>query len=833
MSHLPGLFISPTQMSTAISTAVSGIPLGELPTQVHLDIAAAVQALPAGSTPAQVQAAITTALAGQPVGELPAQVHADIAAAVAALPVGATPAQVTAAITSATSGLATQAQLNALRVAPVPSTAPPVPATAFSDVTGTSYTMTQLAALVSAILTGGGTYTGTLALAQPTLSRIYQRDTRTGGAFGKGAGVVGLSVTLSVAVVTMDYRLRDADAAGNPVRQDWTALAGAEPAGTVALSPSVPASASRYLMDVRANGDTLHAVLGTQPFGVGEVVAVAGQSLALGMLMAGTNPEGSVVSAGVTPPANGYVFAPSTLPEQGEQVPAGWATVADGTGYDSAFAAEFLRLVTAQAGVAAALVGYAAGNTAIAAWQPGQADYATLRSVLDQVGRFGTLIWMQGHTDINGGTSTSAYTNLLTTLINDLAAHYAGPGGTLGSFARLIGSIPALNTSYWGTPDRVNAIRAGSMAHAASDPRARYVAALDATIGSDGTHPTQAGRVPMARDFYRAFMALAGLAPDKPGPSITGASRAAGSAVVKLAVAQGAGGTALAAVGTPTNQFAVYPAGTLTGALAISSLSIASLTEIDLTLAAVPADGQALDVWYRLADADTSAVTGSGIFDNATDGDGLTAGRQLQLVTAAIPAAAPNPQAAPAPPATAGATLTFTGPAGTPPAGLGLTSFAGQDATTAALDGQGGLIGPTVQANGGYFAGLGIVADRTIDVAYSTHSATDTLGLAFRVNPATDEHYICVVSGGYVSVQRHRSGAKTEVGTQFNFPAHTQSFGVRAAGDTFTLRADGADTSFVFTDTSSAPITANGYVGLYNWNGTAPTIAAVTASAAA
>ncbi len=52
MSHLPGLFISPTQMSTAISTAVSGVPVGELPTQVHLDIAAAVQVLPASSTPA-------------------------------------------------------------------------------------------------------------------------------------------------------------------------------------------------------------------------------------------------------------------------------------------------------------------------------------------------------------------------------------------------------------------------------------------------------------------------------------------------------------------------------------------------------------------------------------------------------------------------------------------------------------------------------------------------------------------------------------------------------------------------------------------------------------
>ncbi len=39
MSHLPGLFTSPAQVASAITTAVSGIPVGELPQQVHLDIA--------------------------------------------------------------------------------------------------------------------------------------------------------------------------------------------------------------------------------------------------------------------------------------------------------------------------------------------------------------------------------------------------------------------------------------------------------------------------------------------------------------------------------------------------------------------------------------------------------------------------------------------------------------------------------------------------------------------------------------------------------------------------------------------------------------------------
>lgn len=351
-----------------------------------------------------------------------------------------------------------------------------------------------LAPLVSAILSGGGAYAGTLSLAQLTATRIYQRDTRTGSLFGKGVGTMGLSVTLSAAVTTLEYRLRDADAAGKPVRQDWSALSGAQPAGTAALSPSVPASAFRYLMDVRANGDTAHALLGTQAFGVGEVIAVAGQSLATNMLVAGWSPEGTIGSAGVAPAPNGYEFAPSQAPEDGNASyvapnPAQWTAPADGTAYGSAFAAEFLRLVTGQAGVVAALVGHSYGGSSIMAWQPGQTRYATLRGVLDQVGRVGALIWIQGHSDAQAGMSAATYQGLLASLFNDLDAHLTGPGGAAGGFPRLICSIPSLSSTYWGPPAAVQAIRAGALAYAAADPRARYVAALDTGLSSDGTHP--------------------------------------------------------------------------------------------------------------------------------------------------------------------------------------------------------------------------------------------------------------------------------------------------------------------------------------------------------
>ena len=109
--------------------------------------------------------------------------------------------------------------------APVASSAAPVAATALVDTTGHSFTLQQLAAEIASINGSGGSstvgaYTGTLSTIQPTATRIYQRDTRTGGMFGKGAGTVGLSVTLSAPATTLDYRMRDADTSGTPLLQD-------------------------------------------------------------------------------------------------------------------------------------------------------------------------------------------------------------------------------------------------------------------------------------------------------------------------------------------------------------------------------------------------------------------------------------------------------------------------------------------------------------------------------------------------------------------------------------------------------------------------------------
>lgn len=335
----------------------------------------------------------------------------------------------------------------------------------------------------------------------------------------------------------------------------------------------------------------------------------------------------------------------------------------------------------------------------------------------------------------------------------------------------------------------------------------------------------------MARAFYRAFMGASGLAPAKPGPSIAGASRAAGSAVVKLAVTQGAGGTALVAVGTPANQFTVYPAGTLTGALAVSGLSIASATEIDLMLATVPADNQALDVWYRLADSDTAAVTGSGIYDNATDADGLVTGRQLQLASSALTAAAPT-TATPPP----GNSVTFQGPAGAPTGANAISALGSYSTAGIVQDGVGGLLVPG--GSGGseayaVFKGPGVVPDGVMDTSFETGVPPDystALFQLFRIDPVTGDCYRLNWFGQYMRLDKMVGGGVTNLAEFANLtlPGTITSLGVRISGSTFTARVNKTDISCIWTDTG---LSAKGYFGVGSVGvKPGPTVTSITVS---
>lgn len=494
--------------------------------------------------------------------------------------------------------------------------------------------LSSLVAYVVAALSG-------ITPVQPPASGVYQRTSDTGGLNNRGAAPVGFSVTAGAGGIALNYRLRDAVAAGNPVLVGPSQALASLVAGTQTVMVSVPAGTNWYFIDWQAAGGGW--ILGTQRFAVGDVMAVAGQSLAAFFLSVsgggGFTDSGTTLgSLGLVVPAASSELASTALSPTAavQNAPPAWGLPADGSFYNAAGAAEYMARMVALTGVAQAVAGHAVGGSTISQWAAGGAFNAALKANLAAAGGvFRTLLWVQGHDDARAGTTAAAYQAALSAIVADLASTYAKR-----AFKRVILSIPSLTSTYGTTAAAVAAVRAGSKAYAAGDINAAYVDALDVAL-NDGVHPTQAGYVTLADHVYRAAAGLWGFrAQGDAGPGITGGTRAAGSATITLAVAQ-AGGTALSLVGTPASQFVVFASGSTSQPLAVSSVAAPNATSIALTLSAAPADTQALDVWVRYP-FDTAASVASGIYDNLVDGDGITQGRQLVAPAGAITVAAPT-----------------------------------------------------------------------------------------------------------------------------------------------------------------------------------------------
>ncbi|MBN9563842.1 MAG: hypothetical protein J0H14_24430 [Alphaproteobacteria bacterium] len=470
-------------------------------------------------------------------------------------------------------------------------------------------------------------YSGSLTLTQPAAYRIYQRDTRTGGTFGKGAGAVALTLSPTAPVTLLEAQLRDASNPGT-VLVPWFSAGSNLAAGTQTVPLTLPANAAWYLLDLRANGDPASVVSTSNQIGVGEVIAAAGQSLATDFWSTDASGDpATLASLGVVPSSYSAAFAAwngnTTLPA--------WATPADGGAYRSSFAAEFLRRVVAATGVNAALVGYAVNGTTIATWQPGQPNDTALRAILTAAGgKFAAFIWCQGHQDAKAGANGAVYLTALQQVIGSLAAAYSGP------FRRILCSIPSIGAAAAAKFDAsaVAIIRAAHLQYVGLDPLASYVAGLDVTVSADGIHPSQRGNIGFADHFYRAFMAtVGGNAAGDGGPRLIGATRAPGSARIVVSVFPAV--SLSASGGSAATQFQVFPAGQTSGALPVAGVDLSQPGSVAITLSAAPSDNQALDVWYRLP-WDSSAAIAAGIYDFDTDADGLSTGRQLSLAASPL-----------------------------------------------------------------------------------------------------------------------------------------------------------------------------------------------------
>ena len=452
----------------------------------------------------------------------------------------------------------------------------------------------------------------TLTMTQPADTRIYQRATTTGGANGKGVGSIPLAITIDQAA-TVEYRLRDAVTNGNPTLQDWTSAGSVAANATTAICPNVPAGIGWYYVDLRANGGA--PVLGTARVGMGRLIAMAGQSQAVRQFAKMPAYTGTNASLGVAVDSNSSVYARYTDSSRTLTTPA-WAIPADSSNYDSTFVAEFLRRQVAEKGVNCGVIGHAVGSTAIAAWQPGQANNAALRAVLDAAGGFEAFYWHHGGDDAGAGTTAAAYQSGLSGVFGDLAGHNAARGS---SFERYVTAMATRLTGGAGNASSVQTIRKAASDWAASNS-ATYLEPHDVTL-EDDVHQGQPGNIILARHVHRAASSATDV-----GPTINSGTRS-GATITLTASA------ALSMVGNPANRFTVYPTGTVAGALAVSGVAVSGTT-ITLTLSADPGT-TALDVyWLRHPDPSGTTAAANMIYDTYA-ADGIVVGRQLQPTLAA------------------------------------------------------------------------------------------------------------------------------------------------------------------------------------------------------
>ncbi len=479
-----------------------------------------------------------------------------------------------------------------------------------------------------------------LTATQLQSGRVYQRSTTTGGAAGKGAGSIAVPITLTAAASAIDYRLRDADATSTTV-QDWTSAGTNVPANTTSITCSgVPAKAQRYLLDLRANGDSAQIVLGTSPVMMGRIIAGAGQSQIAAAFVQNTS-SGTNASLGVTISPYGAVYARvDTLTER-------WAAPADGGAYPSTFASEFLRRQVVTSGVACAWVGCAVGQTPISAWAPGTTNNVNLRAVLDAVGGFEAFYWYQGGDDAGGGTSKASYKTSLDALFADITAHNAIFGGT---YTKVLTATATRLAAGAGSTIQVTAIRQAHKEWCAANGGI-YLEPHDVNLG-DNVHQNQPGNIVLAQHVHRALRPSLGLTGGDVGATLGTPTIAAGASVFKIPVTLPTGASSLVLTGNAYTRFSVFPTGTLANGLTPTAVAYNTSTSpptLDLTVSAAPAAG-VYDL-YAFLHPDPSGTTAFSdmIRDDHVDGDGITLGRSLEPSTSGPVVATASAAAAQAP----------------------------------------------------------------------------------------------------------------------------------------------------------------------------------------
>lgn len=336
-----------------------------------------------------------------------------------------------------------------------------------------------------------------LAVKQPVESRVFQRLSTAGGAFGKGEGAISVEVELSAAG-PLYARTRALD--GRSISQPcWQAVATAAAGRSTVRIAGVAARRGGFYLDLSASAAGPW-VEGHVPLHLGAIFVQA-PSQSLGVLMTRrAQGDRTLGDLGIRPASDLYVWATSNDRALARQ-PGRWGRASDEGPYGSAFAAVFLEEQAKRLGVSTALVGHATGATSIAAFlSPDASEYGRWTAALDETGGFEGAIGIIGHSDAATHMSAARFALSLRAARTIMARHNPAFGDR---FDLALATIPNVTATIWGTPEDWKRIRHAGFV-AAQAMGARYVQPYDLEL-VDGVHPSNAGARTLAMHFARAF----------------------------------------------------------------------------------------------------------------------------------------------------------------------------------------------------------------------------------------------------------------------------------------------------------------------------------------
>lgn len=192
-----------------------------------------------------------------------------------------------------------------------------------------------------------------------------------------------------------------------PALVDWTRIAGKRDQDLWRASARVPAG-GWYRLSLRArHGEQTLFTASAEPFGVGEVFVVAGQSYAVGAndeVIKVEDAQGRVAAYDVQQQTWRVAHDPQPNAGDGGTI---WPTTGD--------------LLLPAVRVPIGFVNVAVGGTATRQWLPGEKLYQQLSAAGKSIGRFRAVLWQQGESDVIEHRSTEYYADNMTRIRQSLA----------------------------------------------------------------------------------------------------------------------------------------------------------------------------------------------------------------------------------------------------------------------------------------------------------------------------------------------------------------------------------------------------------------------------